>query len=140
MQKKISKLENHYILCGGGESGRIVAEEFLKKDAPFVIIEKDQDLVNYYLERNLLAIEGDATEEEVLEKARIKQAKGLVCALSKDVDNLFTVLTARQLNKELYIISRAIDKTSPDKLKKAVLKTVRYHFSARKGAGIRYSP
>ncbi|WP_312648746.1 potassium channel family protein [Aminipila sp.] len=119
MQTKISKLENHYILCGGGESGRVVVDEFLNKKVPFVIIEKDETLVNHYVERGLLVIEGDATEEEVLEKAKVRQAKGLISALSKDVDNLFTVLTARQLNSEIYIISRSIDKSSPDKLKKA---------------------
>lgn len=120
MQKRIAKLENHYILCGAGESGRVIVEQFSKKHVPFVIIEKDEELVRQYVERgNVLIIEGDATEEEILEKARIRTAKGLVTALSKDVDNLYTVLTARQLNSELYIISRAIEKSSPSKLIKA---------------------
>lgn len=119
VQKKIAKLEDHYILCGAGESGRVIVEQFLKKQVPFVIIEKEESIVNHYLEKGILAIEGDATEEVILEKAHIGAAKGLISALSKDVDNLFTVLTARQLNSELYIISRSIDKSSPSKLKKA---------------------
>lgn len=101
MQKKINKLNNHYILCGAGESGRVIVEEFLDKNVSFIIIEKDIDLVNYYIDKGLLVIEGDATEEETLEKAMISRAKGLISVLSKDVDNLFTVLTARQLNKGL---------------------------------------
>lgn len=119
VEKRIAKLEKHYILCGAGESGRVVVEQFLKKRVPFVIIEKDEAVVSQYRERDLLVIVGDATEESVLEKARIREAKGLISALSKDVDNLFTVLTARQLNSDIYIISRYIDKSSPNKLKKA---------------------
>ncbi|WP_027398564.1 potassium channel family protein [Anaerovorax odorimutans] len=119
MESKIAKLENHYILCGAGESGRVVADLFFKRDVPFVIIEKDESIVSNYLQKNMLIIGGDATEESILEKANIKKAKGLISALSKDVDNLYTVLTARQLNSNLYIISRSIDKSSPSKLKKA---------------------
>ncbi len=119
VQKRISKLENHYILCGAGETGSVIVEQFLKKQASFVIIEKEEAIVNHYLEKGLLVIEGNATEESILEKAKIKSARGLISALSKDVDNLFTVLTARQLNSELYIVSRSIDKSSPGKLKKA---------------------
>jgi len=119
MDKKIADLSNHYILCGAGETGEVVVEQFINKGYQFVVIENNEDVANQLIKRNILTIVGDATEENVLKQANISSAKGLISALSKDVDNVYTVLSARQLNSGLYIISRAIDKSSPSKLKKA---------------------
>ena len=119
MDTKISKLHNHYILCGAGETGNVIIEQFQKKNVPFVVIEKNENVVWQFHDKDIPIILGDATEECVLEKARIKEARGLISSLPKDVDNLYTVLTARQLNTKLYIISRSIDKNSPSKLIKA---------------------
>lgn len=85
----------------------------------FVVIENDEAIVKELLDEGIPTIFGDASHEETLDKARIKTARGLIASLSKDSDNVFTVLTARELNPDLYIVSRAIDKNSHLKLKRA---------------------
>lgn len=119
MDRKIRALENHYIICGGGETGEVIIEEFQKKNIDFVVIEHNEEAYVRHINNKVLCVFGDASEEETLEEANIKYAKGLISTLSKDVDNVFTVLTARQMNPHLYIISRAIDKSAPTKLKRA---------------------
>jgi voltage-gated potassium channel len=119
MQGKIEKLKDHYILCGAGKTGESVIEEFQKAKAPFVVIEKKEERVQELLKEEILAIHGDATQEDDLKKCKIHLAKGLISSLATDSDNVFTVLTARQMNPNLYIISRAIEKNSPQKLKRA---------------------
>lgn len=119
MESNIAKMNNHYILCGAGETGEVIINEFTKNKNDFVIIEKDVHRYKTFLAQGLNIINGDATEEEVLQMANIKQAKGIISSLPTDVDNVFVVLTARTMNRSLYIISRAIDKHAPDKLKRA---------------------
>lgn len=119
MESKLAKMNGHYILCGAGETGEVIINEFKKNNIQFVIIEKDPHRCELFLEQGLMILNGDATEEETLQKANIQSAKGLITTLSSDVDNVFVVLTARTMNRELYIISRSIDKHAPDKLKKA---------------------
>lgn len=119
MNSKIENLKDHYIICGSGETGQSVIKSFKESNHPFVIIEKNEDRYQELLEEGLLIIQGDATHEDILEKAKINLAKGLISALSTDADNLFTVLTARQMNEGLYIVSRAIEGKSNQKLKKA---------------------
>jgi len=119
MEANINKMNDHYILCGAGETGEVIINEFIKNKTEFVIIEKDMHRFQFYLAQGLKIIHGDATEEAVLIKANIERAKGIISSLPTDVDNVFVVLTARTLNRDIYIISRAIDKHAPDKLKKA---------------------
>lgn len=119
MQSKIEKLKDHYIICGSGETGRSVINSFKESGHKFVVIEKDEDMYEELLKEDILVIEGDATHEDILEKAKINLAKGLISSLGTDADNLFTVLTARQMNEDLYIVSRAIEGKSNQKLKKA---------------------
>lgn len=119
MEANIAKMNNHYILCGAGETGEVIINEFTKNRTEFVIIEKDIHRYKTFLAQGLNIINGDATEEEVLQMANIKQAKGIISSLPTDVDNVFVVLTARTMNRDLYIISRAIDKHAPNKLKRA---------------------
>ncbi len=119
MEANIAKMNNHYILCGAGETGEVIINEFTKNKTEFVIIEKDIHRYKTYLAQGLNIINGDATEEEILQLANIKQAKGIISSLPTDVDNVFVVLTARTMNRDIYIISRAIDKHAPDKLKRA---------------------
>lgn len=119
MDSSISKMENHYIICGAGETGEVVINEFIKNKRPFVIIEKDHTRYQFFLSQGLNIILGDATEEATLQKAKISVAKGIVSTLPTDVDNVFVVLTSRTLNRDLYVISRAVDKHAPDKLKRA---------------------
>lgn len=119
MENKISNLKDHYILCGAGETGEVIIEQFEKKGVDFVVIEKSESRYQELQSKNILTVLGDCTEEEILEKAEIKNARGLITSLSKDAENIFTVLTAREMNEDLYIISRSIDKNAPSKLKKA---------------------
>ncbi len=119
MENKIEKINNHYILCGAGETGQSAINEFLSSNASFVVIDKNEDKIEALKKRGIFAILGDATSEDILEKAGIKRAKGLICSMNSDADNVYAVLTARQMNQDLYIISRAVDRNSPEKLLKA---------------------
>lgn len=120
MEAEIHKLRDHIILCGLGETGRHIAQEFHKTRVPFIAIEKDADRIKQ-MEKigHFLHIEGDATEDEILLRARIKEAKGLVTALPEDRDNVFVILTARGLNPNLRIVSSVVEDESRIKLLKA---------------------
>lgn len=119
MKTKISKLNDHYIVCGFGRVG-FGAMEYLKDaKADFVIIEPDHAKCMDLQKQNIMFIEGDASHEDILLEAGIKKAKGLISLLSNDPDNLFLVLTARELNPTLYIISRAEEISSESKILKA---------------------
>jgi len=120
MDVEIHKLNDHIILCGLGETGRHIAQEFLKIQVPFIVIEKDGDRIKQ-MEKigRFLYIEGDAASDETLLKAQIKTAKGLVTALTQDRDNVFVILTARGLKQDLRIVSRVIEEESRVKLVKA---------------------
>jgi len=118
MMKRVERMKDHYIICGVGSTGKWVIREFLKAKRPFVVIEHRHHHLMELLEEfpQLLWIEGDATEEEVLLRAGIKRAKGLLALLSTDADNLFLIITSKGLNPNLHIISRANDEKSIDKL------------------------
>ncbi len=119
VKRKISKLNGHYILCGYGETGHSISEEFKGRKKDFVVIDEDSDLVEELLSEGLLAVEGDATDEEILERAGIENAGGLISAVDTDAENVYITLTARGLNSDLYIVSRAYDESAEDKLRKA---------------------
>lgn len=119
MDNKISQLKDHYILCGAGETGQSVMEEFKKSNISFVVVEKDEKHVAELMDEDILTIHGDATQEDTLKKSGIDKAKGFISSLPSDADNVFTVLTAREMNENLYIVSRAIEKNSRGKLMKA---------------------
>lgn len=119
MEHEIDNLKDHYILCGVGSTGMSVVKRFLKSGAKYITIEKSEDRVNALLEEGIMAILGDATQEDTLEKAGIYRSKGLVTCLASDADNVFTVLTARGMKPDLHIVSRAIDSSSHRKLKHA---------------------
>jgi len=119
MNKMLSMIKNHYIICGFGSVGRETAEEFYLKKIPFVVMERDLELVDRHRYSRYIFVEGDATEEKDLEHARIVHASGLISCLSDDHQNVFVVLTARQMNKELQIVSLSTDEKTIEKLKKA---------------------
>ncbi len=119
MIRKISALKNHYIVCGYGRMGRVIVEGLEEHKLPFVIIENNSEEVQSLAEKNYLFIEGDATSDEALLAAGVKRAKGLVAVVQSDSDNVFTVLSARELNHDLFIVARAIDERTAKKLKKA---------------------
>ncbi len=118
MKKKIDQLNNHIIICGFGRNGMQAATKLKAYQRPFVVIEKDKEVIEKH-EQEILFVEGNANEDETLLKAGVDRAQCLISALPNDADNLFVVLSARQLNKNLTIISRASQEASQRKLKLA---------------------
>jgi len=118
LNASIDKLSDHIIICGYGRNGRQAAQVLKKHKKRFVVIEKDPKL-NESITHNYkeLVLTGDSTQDEILLKAGIMRAKALITTLPIDADNLFIVLTARNLNKHLTIISRASEDNSDTKLK-----------------------
>lgn len=120
VRTKIQRLKDHVIVCGYGRNGRQAVQELLDHNASIVIIERDDESMEHILEnKKLLYIHGDATQDEVLGACRIDRAKALITTLPVDADNLFVVLTAREMNPSLKIITRASDEHSDKKLKRA---------------------
>ena len=117
--KKIHKMKNHVIVCGYGRNGKQAAEKLKDYKKAFVIIEKNHDVVERFSNDKMLFVFGNANEDEVLIEAGIERASTLICALPSDADNLFIVLSARQINPNLKIISRATEETSYRKMKLA---------------------
>lgn len=117
VQKRIEKLEGHTIICGFGRNGRQAMIKLQNYKQQYVIVEKDDDVIEYIDREGNFNVHGNATQDEVLKRAGIEKASNLITALPSDADNLFVVLTARQLNKNCKIISRASNETSYDKLK-----------------------
>lgn len=116
LDKKINRLKQHYIICGYGRIGRVLCKNLETKTIDLVVIEKSQDMIPIMDEDKILYIWGDASDEANLVKAGINKANGLVAALPTDTDNVFLVLTARQLNPDLFIMARASYKESINKL------------------------
>jgi len=106
MEREISRLSDHYIICGAGRVGRSAARELARRPAPFLIIEQSEAKAARYNDEWLIMI-GDATQEQTLRDAHIERARGLAAATTTDATNLYIVLTARGLNPRLKIIARA---------------------------------
>jgi voltage-gated potassium channel len=117
VQQKIQNLKNHAIVCGYGRNGKQAVIKLQNFNMPCVVIEKDKALIEQLERDNILYVEGDATQDESIQKAAVHNAKSLITALASDADNLFVVLSARQLNKDMTIISRASNESSINKLK-----------------------
>ena len=115
VKKRIDSLSNHVVVCGFGRNGMQAADRLTAYKKPFVVIERDKEVIERH-EEEILFVEGDANEDEVLLEAGIERAQYLITAVPDDAENLFIVLTARQLNKNLFIISRASQVTSQKKL------------------------
>lgn len=119
LDKKINQLKNHYIVCGYGRIGRVLCKNLQKKPLDLVVIENDRELVPVMDEDKVLYVCGDVSDETNLIKAGIMRAKGLVAVLATDADNVFLVLTARQLNPDIHIVARACQVESKSKLRAA---------------------
>jgi voltage-gated potassium channel len=118
LEKEIRKLKGHYIICGYGRMGKIICREFLNKPVPLVVIEQDYEEFQD-IPADILAIRGNAAEEEVLKEAGIERALGLVAVASSDADNVYITLTASGLRSDLYIVARAGEAGSEQKLIRA---------------------
>ena len=121
MNKAIMKLSGHYILCGGGETGRPLLNELVKHQEPVVLIEMDKSLIERSLEimPDLIYIEGDATDDQNLINAGIEKAAGIIITLPSDKDNLYITMTARMISPGIRIISRVTNNKIEPKLRKA---------------------
>ena len=119
MQKKIDSLNDHIIICGFGRNGRQAAKKLSAYKKPFVVIERNKEFIDLFNDESMLFVIGNASEDEVLLKAGLDRASTLILAMPNDADNLFVVLSARQLNKDMKIISRASQEASYSKLKMA---------------------
>jgi len=119
MEKKISQLKGHCIICGHGRVGAAAAESFKRNKGQFVVIENSPDGLKELQELGYHFIQGDGTRESVLLRAGIKRASSLLAVLNSDPDNLFTVLTARELNPVLRIIARTEHSSSESRMMRA---------------------
>ena len=119
MEKKISSLTDHIIVCGFGRTGSEILSILNKIHPNFVIIDRDENKILEAQQKDFLALQGDATDDEILKKAGVHSAFGLITALGNDAENVYVVLTARGLNNKLRIIARGIDETSSKKLIRA---------------------
>lgn len=119
MQKKIDSISGHTIICGYGRNGKQAALKLLAHKKPFVIVEKSKLIADKSQSESFPFIVGNANDDDTLMAAGIERAHTLISALPNDADNLFVVLSARQINKSLCIISRASEETSYQKLKLA---------------------
>lgn len=118
METKISHLKDHYIICGFGRVGRQIADELNEEEVPFMVIDK-QDIFDDCQKKGWLYMLGDASkDEDVLKKARIDTAKGVLIAVGSDADCVFITVSARSLNPNLFIVARASTQEAADKLKK----------------------
>jgi voltage-gated potassium channel len=104
--RMLEQLSNHFIICGYGRIGSVIADEFRRQNIPYVVIDRDPQRVHEVIEQGGMAVEADASREDVLRKVGIERARGLIAAVGTDAENVYTVLTARVLQPELYIIAR----------------------------------
>jgi voltage-gated potassium channel len=118
-RRMLDDLTHHFIICGFGRIGQIVAREFTRQDVPLVIIERDGERMQAAIATGYLAVEADASSEEVLKRVGISRARGFIAAVSTDADNVFAILTARLLRPDLFIIGRAETEDAKAKLIRA---------------------
>jgi voltage-gated potassium channel len=118
-QRMLEALSDHYIICGYGRIGSVVASQFQRQQVPFVIIERDAERVQSAVESGFLAVEADASREDVLHRVGIARARGLIAAVGTDAENVYAVLSARVLRPDLFIVGRAETEDATQKLKRA---------------------
>ncbi|HHL33256.1 MAG TPA: potassium channel protein [Desulfobulbaceae bacterium] len=107
MDKKIARLHDHFIICGFGRIGQVISEILEDAGRPFVVIERDPEVLREIDQLGYISVEGEAEEDEILHVAGIEKASGLIAVVSTDADNLFITLTARGLNPSLFILARS---------------------------------
>jgi len=119
LQKQISELKNHFIICGFGRIGRTICSELHADSIEFVIIDQDLSAVQEIEKEKYLFLELDATSEEALKAAGIMRARGLVTAVNSDANNVFITLTAKGLRPDIFVLARASEEKNEEKLMKA---------------------
>jgi voltage-gated potassium channel len=119
IRRMIDHLQDHFILCGYGRIGSIVAEELRRGGTPFVVVDRDPERVHQVVASGLLGVEADASREEVLRRLGIERARGLIAAVGTDAENVYAILTARVLAPHLFIVARAETEDAGRKLLRA---------------------
>jgi voltage-gated potassium channel len=121
MDNAIARLRNHIIICGAGNTGRHIIDEFTKLSVPFIIVERDTDVIATISKHfpSVLVVHGDATDDTTLLSAGIEHAKGLISTLLDDKDNVFVVLSAHSINPGLRIVTKVVQEENREKLRKA---------------------
>jgi len=119
MKAKMTKLKDHFILCGYGRVGEDIARTFSDEGIPFIVVDSRPDIITKAEEAGYLYLLGDATSDRVLIEAGIERAKGLVAAVDSDVDNTYITLSARGMHPDLFIEARASNEAAEIKLKRA---------------------
>lgn len=142
LEKQISKLNDHYIICGFGRIGSIISRELSAENISFVVIEQDTEKIKQLEEDNFLYLNMDATAEEALLQAGLKKAKGIVTAVKSDADNVFITLTAKGLRSDIFVLARASDVQNESKILRAGASRVvcPYLFGGRRMAQILKKP
>jgi voltage-gated potassium channel len=142
VQKIISDLKNHFIICGFGRIGRIVCEELYADNMDFIVIDQNPNTIADLESLKYLYLNMDATSEDALLKAGIMTAKGLVTAVSSDADNVFITLTAKGLKPDIFILARASEGKNEDKLLRsgATRVVTPYHIGGRRMAQVLKRP
>ena len=119
LTRMLDELIDHFIICGFGRMGEIIAREFARHNVPFVVIERNPERMHLAMEQGFVAVEADASNEDVLRRVHIDRARGLVAAVSTDAENVYAVLSARLLRPDLFIVGRAETEDARTKLKRA---------------------
>jgi len=119
VQKQVSGLKNHFIICGFGRIGRIICSELDADNIDFVVIEQDPSVIEHIEARKYLYLEMDATTEEALMQAGVMKAKGIVTAVNSDANNVFITMTAKSLRPDVFVLARASEEKNEPKLLRA---------------------
>jgi voltage-gated potassium channel len=116
MERSLAELKDHFIVCGLGRMGRQVCQEFSALGLPFVVIERREDVIREFRVPHGVAVHGEATSDDVLKRAGVERARGLVTVVASDADNLYITMSSRLLNARLHIVARAGDEGAGPKL------------------------
>ncbi|HUY91592.1 MAG TPA: potassium channel protein [Pirellulales bacterium] len=119
MERTLAEMNSHLIVCGYGRMGRLVCLEFSEQALHFVVIDKHAEALERFESPHGVAVHGDAASDEILEQAGIRRARALISVVGSDADNLYITMSARLLNDRLFIVSRAEDERSEQKLLRA---------------------
>jgi voltage-gated potassium channel len=117
--RMLEQLKDHFIICGYGRIGGVIADEFQRQGIPYVVIDRDPERVHAAMALGGMAVEADASREDVLNRVGIDRARGLIAAVGTDAENVYTVLTARVLRPDLFIIARIESEDAEPKLRRA---------------------
>lgn len=117
--KMIAKIKNHYIVCGCGRIGHLICRELKADKMDFVVIENNPEVIQKIEEEGFIYYKGDSTQDKSLLNAGIKRARGIVCVLPTDAENLYVILTAKELNPDIFILSRSEEEESEHRLLRA---------------------